>query len=181
MVPSARVKWSKSLAWGALAVGFGASVLIAQQILPIVPGQPRGSPRPVLSLPSERLQSPTANPVSNRELTRRNGSAKSHVIKCAVVAWNPAELQPALTLVCPPSQVFAPLRVYMKVSWKATEDVPEECRRIVAEPKSQTRLETIKNRLRVWLPIADKKGNGQSSRWVEFNFLQALLLEGEGP
>ncbi len=121
---------------------------------------------------------PTNVPTPNA--TRKGVPQKNHIVKCAVVEWNASEPQPTLTLVCPPGQVFAPLRVYMKLSWKNPDGIPEELQRIVAEPKSQTRLETIKNRLRVWLPIADKKGNSQKPKWVEFDFLQALLLEGDG-
>jgi len=100
-------------------------------------------------------------------------------IQCSVVEWNSAPPKPALTLLCPPEEVFAPLRVYIKLSWLKPEDVPDNAVSIVASPKTHTKLRTSKKAAWVRLKVSGNPEEKPQEKWVSFNGLAdvALLTE----
>ena len=97
-------------------------------------------------------------------------------IQCSVVDWNKAPPKPALTLLCPPEEVFAPLRVYIKLSWLKPKDVPDNASHILAPPKTQTKLRTSKKAASVWLKVSGNAEEQPQAKWVSFNSLVDVAL-----
>jgi hypothetical protein len=99
-------------------------------------------------------------------------------LKCAVEEWIDANPKPSLVLVCPPDEVFAPLRLYFKLSWKQEADVPANLR-IIAEPKSMIKMRwNSQGDYQVWLPI-ERKEHKRQPEWVSFNNLVAVYVKSE--
>ena len=60
-------------------------------------------------------------------------------IDCVVAEWRPTTARPVLTLMCPPNNVFSPLRVLIKLSWMKPEDFPVDPEHILAPPGTPTK------------------------------------------
>ncbi|MCI0624451.1 MAG: hypothetical protein L0387_22865 [Acidobacteria bacterium] len=101
--------------------------------------------------------------------------------RCSVVDWRLSSTTPALTVVCPPKEVFAPLRVYLRLSWAKEEDVPSDYLSIVALPGTQTKMRVSKPReeVLVWLKVYEKGGGRALAQWVSFNRLVDVGLLNE--
>jgi hypothetical protein len=97
-------------------------------------------------------------------------------VVCTVVDWNPQAAKPALGLLCPPQEVFAPLRVYIKLSWLKPEDIPHNPFGIQATPKTQTKLRTSKNAAQVWLKVYEPNSREIKPGWVSFNGVMDVAL-----
>jgi hypothetical protein len=93
-------------------------------------------------------------------------------ISCSVVEWKADLPRPTLTILCPPEDVFAPLHVYLKLSWLKPEDVPPSARNVMAAAKTPTRLRTNKSATWVWLRDRGKPGGA----WVVFNGVVDMAL-----
>jgi hypothetical protein len=105
-------------------------------------------------------------------------SASSSDMKCAVVEWNAAPPKPSLILVCPPDEVFAPLRVYFKLCWKRTEDIPDDFQHLIVPPKSLAKFYwTSAYQYRVQLKTERKKGGSPRTEWVNFTDLSAVYFK----
>ena len=100
-------------------------------------------------------------------------------IDCVVAEWRPTATRPVLTLVCPPSAVFAPLRVLIKLSWMKSEDVSVEPEQILALEGSLTKIRTNKTAAQVWLQVNEKGERKPRSTWVGFTaVVDVALLSG---
>jgi hypothetical protein len=97
-------------------------------------------------------------------------------IKCSVVEWETGSPKPALTVVCPPPEVFSPLRVFLKFSWVDASDVPKEAAKVVAEPKTATRIQLGKGSVRAFLKISRDADSLSKEKWVAFNSLQSFAI-----
>jgi len=97
-------------------------------------------------------------------------------VSCSVVEWNAAPAKPTLTVLCPPEQVFAPLHVYLKVSWLKAEDVPAYARMIQAPAKAPTKLRTNKSAVWIWLRVQDKLDAPIRGKWVAFSGVVDVAL-----
>lgn len=104
----------------------------------------------------------------------RKGRSPSD-IKCSIVEWNNSSPKPALTVVCPPPEIFAPLRVILKFSWVDSKDVPREAAKVVAEPRNATRIQLGKGNVRAFLKVSDHSDTTKE-KWVVFNSLQSFRL-----
>ncbi len=95
-----------------------------------------------------------------------------------VLNWEPRTPKPALSLMCPPRHIYAPLRVYLKFSWLKPEDIPKDVEKIAAETRSETKIRLQGKEASVWLPVAEKGSVSSSRKWVVFNnFLGIALTE----
>jgi len=100
-------------------------------------------------------------------------------VKCAIVEWITASPKPSLVVVCPPDEVFAPLRLYFKLSWKRDADVPANFQ-IVAEPKTMIKMHwNLQGDYQVLLRTERKNDRSPHPEWVKFNDLQALYIRSE--
>jgi len=124
--------------------------------------QPENAGRRVLADPSA---SPPATVPNNAD------------IKCAIVEWNPDASTPKLTLLCPPLEVFAPLRVYLTLSWEKPEQVPRDYRKIIASPKTPTKMRSTRKGVFVWLKVQRNHEGEPPVRWVSFNYLVGIGLQ----
>ena len=124
---------------------------------PDYPTQPTGSASPGASWPDPSI------------VDRR-----SRDIKCSVVQWTSELPRPAIVLACPPEEVFAPLRLLFKLSWRKDADVPVNVQALLVHPKIETKMHwTHRGDYQVLLQ-AERK-NGRSEReWVHFNDLIAV-------
>lgn len=97
-------------------------------------------------------------------------------VNCTIVGWKSDADRPVLSLLCPPKAVFAPLRVYVKLSWMHPADVSAEG--IVAPVNAETRIRTNKKSAMVWLKTA-RSGGILHYEWVPFNGVvdMALIVE----
>ena len=100
-------------------------------------------------------------------------------IDCVVAEWRPTATRPVLTLICPPSAVFAPLRVLIKLSWMKSEDVSVEPEQILALEGSPTKIRTNKTAAQVWLQVNEKGERKPRNTWIGFTaVVDVALLSG---
>jgi hypothetical protein len=141
---------------------------------------PVGAPNPFHALPGNDGEPDSA---SNPETRGRDAHADSHVaysdMKCSVVDWSVTPPKPpALVLVCPPEEVFAPLRVYFKLSWRRTADVPDNYQSIVAQSKALAKFHwTSQSEFHVLLKKERKKDGAAEPEWVNFNNLIGVYFK----
>jgi hypothetical protein len=137
------------------------------------------APRPISSQsePKDPIEGSLLPATTGEPLTITPLDTKS--IDCIVADWRPIPTRPVLTLICPPSTVFAPLRVLIKFSWMKTQDVPANHEHILAPAGSPTKIRTNKTAVQVWLQV-DEKGEGKpQSTWIGFNaVVDVALLRG---
>ncbi len=97
-------------------------------------------------------------------------------VSCSVVRWKDDPATPTLAVICPPQNVFAPLHVYLKLSWLRPEDVPVSARRIAAREKSLIKIRTNRAIAWVWVGVREKEGAIPRSTWVAFNGVVDMAL-----
>lgn len=96
-------------------------------------------------------------------------------VDCTVVQWSETP-KPVLTLLCPPQEVFAPLRILIKLSWLKPEDAPVKPSSISVVPGTLTKLHTNKTVAMVWLNIEVEGKNQPQAKWVNFNGVVDVAL-----
>ena len=100
-------------------------------------------------------------------------------IDCIVAAWKPNAKMPVLTLICPPSTVFSPMRVLIKFSWMKPEDIPTGLEHILAPVGTPTKIRTSKTVVQVWLPVNKNGKTDARESWIAFNaVIDVALLRG---
>ena len=110
------------------------------------------------------------------------GPVKPADIRCAIVEWDLSAPVPTLTLVCPPKEVFSPLRVCLRFSWLKQGDVPENITSIVAKPGAVTRIRSDKRDKRKTLVLLSVFETGERKpreKWLAFNSLESIRLVNE--
>jgi hypothetical protein len=96
-------------------------------------------------------------------------------VVCSVADWKTVP-EPALTVLCPPEDTFAPLHVFLKLSWLKPQDVPASVRGIIAAPKTPTKLRANKTAIWVWLGVQESSGGAPRTTWVAFNGVVDMAL-----
>jgi hypothetical protein len=100
-------------------------------------------------------------------------------IDCIVAEWRTTGKMPVLTLICPPSTVFSPLRVLIKFSWMKPEDAPVSSQHILATAGAPTKIRTDKTAALIWLQVDEKGKHEARGTWVGFNaVVDVALLSG---
>jgi hypothetical protein len=100
-------------------------------------------------------------------------------IDCIVAQWRTAGKIPVLTLICPPSTVFSPLRVLIKLSWMKPEDAPVSPEHILAPAGASTKIRTDKTAALIWLQVDEKGKREPRGTWIGFNaVVDVALLSG---
>lgn len=97
-------------------------------------------------------------------------------IGCEVLKWNDQPPAPTLAILCPPQSIFAPLHVYLKLSWLKPEDVPFCSHEITAQARSLTKIRTNQSATWVWLDVRGRKGVASHKTWVAFNAIEDVAL-----
>jgi hypothetical protein len=102
-------------------------------------------------------------------------------IDCSIQEWNATGPKPYLKLLCPPEAVYAPVRVYLKLSWMKAEDVVKDIDRIIARRKQLTRIRSNQNVVMVRMEVSQGKDHPQV-KWVDFNGVMdvALITDARG-
>jgi len=101
---------------------------------------------------------------------------RSSDIKCSIIEWETSPPKPALTVVCPPPEIFSPLRVFLKFSWLDAKDVPKDAAKVVAEPKAATKIQLGKGTVRAFLKMSKEADTAAKEKWVAFNSLQSFAI-----
>ncbi len=101
-------------------------------------------------------------------------------VECQVLEWNEklnSPIGPTLTLLCPPEQVFAPLRVLIKLSWldQDKKGAPVDPEKILVMPGEKTRLRTRKDSAFVLLDVVGADGR-RHKRWIPFTGVADVAL-----
>jgi hypothetical protein len=100
-------------------------------------------------------------------------------IDCIVAQWRPSAKMPVLTLICPPSAVFSPLRVLIKLSWMKPEDALVSPEHILAPVGAPTKIRTNKTAALIWLQVDEKGKREPRGTWIGFNaVVDVALLSG---
>lgn len=97
-------------------------------------------------------------------------------ISCAVLKWKSEPPTPRLAIICPPQNIFAPLHVYLKLSWLRPDDVPSSAHRITAVRNDVIKMRTNKSSAWVLLEVQEKQGTASHWTWVAFNAVEDLAL-----
>jgi hypothetical protein len=138
-----------------------------------------GAPQPIFSQSERKTQSDgNALPATIGEpLTIKPLDMQD--IDCIVAQWRATATRPVITLICPPSTVFSPLRVLIKLSWMKPEDAPVSPMLILAPTGAPTKIRTDKSAALIWLQV-DEKGKPESrGTWISFNaVVDVALLSG---
>lgn len=150
-----RTLWLTALGLWAL-VALWPGIVYPQKAVKDVHGQDKGS------VPKEAAQ-------------EHHKDARTDV-KCAVVEWNITSPKPTMRLVCPPEEVFAPLRVYFDLSWAKREDVPTYYLSISAPPKTQTKMHWNSSEVHVWLKVYNESRGEAEEKWVSFSEVVGFWL-----
>ena len=97
-------------------------------------------------------------------------------VSCSIVEWKDDTSKPTLAVVCPPQDTFAPLHVYLKLSWLKSEDVPLFARSITVPPKMIVKIRTTGSTAWVWLAVKEKPSAAARRTWVGFNAVVDIAL-----
>jgi hypothetical protein len=97
-------------------------------------------------------------------------------IRCSILDWKDDPPKPTLAILCPPPDTFAPVYLYLKLSWLKNEDVPSTARNITAPAKTVIKIRTTKSAAWVWLGVKEKPGASPRQTWVAFNALADIAL-----
>jgi hypothetical protein len=100
-------------------------------------------------------------------------------VHCSIVGWDKSGNKPVLTLLCPPKAIFAPLRVYVKLS-RTQSGEADTYQDIVAQTNAPTKLHTTKRSAWVWLGV--RKANQKiRDSWVPFDAVVDVALVEDSP
>ena len=97
-------------------------------------------------------------------------------VSCSIVEWKDDTPKPTLAVVCPPQDTFAPLHVYLKLSWLKSEDVPLFARSITVPPKMIVKIRATGSTAWVWLAVKEKPSAAARRTWVGFNAVVDIAL-----
>jgi hypothetical protein len=146
-------------------------------------GQRQGDPQYTDAMGQPVHDSITHNSTMLEDAWQRNqnpfkpgNTLKSGEIKCAIVEWDGSTPKPVLTVVCPPPEVFTPLRVFLKFSWMDAKDVPKDAAKIVAEPRTETKILLDKANIKVFLKLSKGGDDSGKEKWMAFNALQGFAI-----
>src|SRR5215472_1480199 len=97
-------------------------------------------------------------------------------INCSILDWKDDSPKPTLAVLCPPQDTFAPVYLYLKLSWLKSEDVPSLVRSITAQAKTLTKIRTTKSA--AWVVLGVKENGTASPRqiWLAFNAVADIAL-----
>jgi hypothetical protein len=107
---------------------------------------------------------------------RPGSDLRASDIKCSIVEWDNASPKPVLTVVCPPPEVFTPLRVFLKFSWMDAKDVPKDVAKVVAEPRTGTKIQFDRANIKVFLKLSKGAEDSTKEKWMAFNALQGFAI-----
>ena len=107
---------------------------------------------------------------------RSGNTVKGGQIKCAVVEWEGSAPKPVLTVVCPPPDVFTPLRVFLKFSWTDVKVVPKDVAKVVAEPRTETKILLDRSNIKVSLRVSKGGDDSGKEKWMAFDALQGFAI-----
>lgn len=101
-------------------------------------------------------------------------------VECQVLEWNKKlndAAGPTLTLLCPPEQIFAPLRVLIKLSWldQDEKEPPVDPEKILVVLGEKTRLRARKDSAFVHLDLLDANGKPHKG-WIPFTGVADVAL-----
>lgn len=112
----------------------------------------------------------------NQNPFRSGNSIRASDIKCAIVEWDGSSPKPVLTVVCPPPEIFTPLRVFLKFSWMDAKDVPKDAAKVVAEPKAATKIQFDRANIKVLLKLSKGADDSGKEKWMAFDALQGFAI-----
>lgn len=106
-------------------------------------------------------------------------------VECQVMEWAKGSGGSAvgtLTLLCPPPQVFSPLRVLIKLSQLRHQEKPpaEVSDTLLIVPGEKTRLRTRKESAFVYLNSLDTDGKSHKT-WIPFTAVEDVALLSQYP
>jgi hypothetical protein len=101
-----------------------------------------------------------------------------HDVDCVVAQWRSTPAKPVLKLICPPSTVFAPLRILIKLSWMKPEEAPVKPEHIFAPTGAPTKIRTNKTAVQVLLQLDEKGEHKYRNAWIGFNAVVDVALLG---
>jgi hypothetical protein len=117
---------------------------------------------------------PRMTPMNSREVSKQ--SREQEVLVCAIEDWRHDGRKPILTLVCPPDEIFAPLRVLITLSWAEPRDIPRNLNDIEIRPRLPVKLTSTGRGLGVRLPIFPAGEKRPHEDWLWFTEIQHVRL-----
>jgi hypothetical protein len=97
-------------------------------------------------------------------------------VNCSIVEWKGDTSKPTLAVVCPPQDTFAPLHLYLKLSWLKSEDVPLYVRSITVPAKTNVKMRTTGSTAWMLLAVKEKPTAAARRTWVGFNAVVDIAL-----
>jgi hypothetical protein len=172
-----RRRLSSHLFFAALAIFLGAQPF-AGALQAQAQSGPSAAPAPLRAFPPNDTQPEEPGDKRWPAPVARVSAERTPDLKCSVVERNDGPAKPSLIVVCPPEEVFAPLRLYLKLSWKHDEDIPRDFQTFIAQPNTQTKINwTPGGDYRVLLKAEGKDGRSGRPEWVKFNDLAGVYIK----
>jgi hypothetical protein len=97
-------------------------------------------------------------------------------INCSILEWKNDSPKPTLSVLCPPQDTFAPVYLFLKLSWLKSEDVPSSVRGITARAHTVTKIRTTKSAAWVWLAVKEKSDAAPRGTWIAFGAVANIAL-----
>ena len=97
-------------------------------------------------------------------------------VNCSIAEWKDDPPIPTLAVVCPPRETFAPVHLYLKLSWIKPDDVLVFVYRIAAPAKTLIKIRTDKSTAWVWIGVREKPKAAPRQTWVGFNAVVDVAL-----
>lgn len=97
-------------------------------------------------------------------------------VSCAVVRYEPSELQPILHLLCPSPEIYAPLYVHLALTWSEPTEVPQDMRNMLVQPDSPAKFKSINGNARAELTLYNAQRTRSQKEWVEFTRISNVGL-----
>jgi hypothetical protein len=143
----------------------GTGVLLLVLMMAPLDGQiPGTAEREVTSLPATTGAPLTIVPLDGPD------------IDCSIQEWNGIRPKPYLKLLCPPETVYAPVRIYLKLSWLKPDDMPKDVENIIARAKQSTRIRSSESTVMVRMEVSAGKGQNPQVKWVNFSGVVDVAL-----
>ncbi|HYX54076.1 MAG TPA: hypothetical protein VE783_11545 [Candidatus Limnocylindrales bacterium] len=99
--------------------------------------------------------------------------SKDASISCAIVKYQ-ADNKPQVHLLCPGPEIYAPLRVYLALTWNEAKDVPSSLKNLQVDTNAAVRFKSRPGNPMAELTLRDAARS--QKEWVSFNKINVSLV-----
>jgi len=98
-------------------------------------------------------------------------------ISCSVVRYDKKDAKPVLHLLCPEEQVFAPLRVHLKLSWNDIKEIPSNLEHMLVDIGGLAQFKSKMGNTEVKLRLREQADSHSFTKWIKFTMVTVGLVK----